>query len=94
MVFATIIFWAKVFEHQVRLMHVDGTLWSAREWVALYRYLCVSPGGLQRLIPAYLDYYRPSFHPWQHDNRALLEAWKGELQTSSVYRASSGAVAA
>jgi uncharacterized protein len=24
----------------------------------------------------YFDYYRPSFHPWMHDNLALLEQWK------------------
>jgi predicted metal-dependent hydrolase len=31
-------------------------------------------GGLVRSgFPAWLDYFRPSFHPWQHDNRALLK---------------------
>jgi hypothetical protein len=24
----------------------------------------------------YLDYYRPSFHPWNHDNSHLIEEWK------------------
>ena len=24
----------------------------------------------------YLDYYRPSFHPWNHNNADLIEAWK------------------
>ena len=24
----------------------------------------------------YLDYFKPGFHPWQHDNRKLLEAMK------------------
>lgn len=23
-----------------------------------------------------LNYYRPGFHPWDHDNRALVEEWK------------------
>jgi predicted metal-dependent hydrolase len=26
----------------------------------------------------YFDYFRRSFHPWDHDDRALLEAWKRE----------------
>lgn len=24
----------------------------------------------------YFDYYRPSFHPWNHDNTAQIEEWK------------------
>jgi uncharacterized protein len=83
---ATAIFWMKVMEHQVRLMGVDRTLFSAREWLALGQYLFVSPGGLLGLLPMYLAYFRPGFHPWDLDNQALLEGWKRELQTSPVYQ--------
>ncbi len=83
---ATVIFWAKVLEHQVRLARVDGTLFSVREWAALVRYLFVEPGGMLRLLKPYLAYYRPSFHPWQLDNSALLEQWKAEYASSPVYR--------
>lgn len=76
---ATVIFWAKVLEHQVRLMRVDGTVRSPREWLALARFLFVGERSMLSLLPKYLDYFRPSFHPWDHDNRALLEAWKQEL---------------
>ncbi|MBL8470770.1 MAG: metal-dependent hydrolase [Rhodocyclaceae bacterium] len=33
---------------------------------------------LRRIVPwrLYLSYYSPSFHPWNHDNRHLIEAWK------------------
>jgi predicted metal-dependent hydrolase len=27
---------------------------------------------MTRIIPEYLDFYRPDFHPWQHDNRHLI----------------------
>lgn len=83
---ATVIFWAKVLEHQLRLMHADGTLTSAREWVDLFRFVFVDPGWAVQLAPGYLHYFRPGFHPWQHDNRELLERWKEELATSPVYR--------
>ena len=76
MALATIVFWAKVFEHQLRMMRADGTLGSPREWVALGRWLFVSPGPLRRLIRPYLAYYRPGFHPWDFDNHALLERWE------------------
>jgi predicted metal-dependent hydrolase len=85
MVVATVIFWTKVFEHQVRLMRADGILFSAREWYALFRFLFITPGGLTNLFFPYFEYYRPNFHPWQLDNRSLLEAWKNELAASPAY---------
>ena len=35
-------------------------------------------GLLKDLVPLklYLDYYRPGFEPWDHDNTDLVEAWK------------------
>jgi predicted metal-dependent hydrolase len=85
MIFATVIFWAKVFEHQVRLMRAEGLLFSGREWYALFRFLFIHPGGIHRMFWPYLEYYRPSFHPWQLDNRSLLDAWKAELEASPSY---------
>jgi uncharacterized protein len=34
--------------------------------------------GFFTIVPLklYLDYYRPSFHPWDHDNRDLIVAWR------------------
>jgi predicted metal-dependent hydrolase len=85
MILATLIFWAKVFEHQIRLMWADRILFSPREWFSLLRFLFVDPGGLTSLFLPYFEYYRPSFHPWQLDNRGLLDAWKAELESSPMY---------
>jgi predicted metal-dependent hydrolase len=27
----------------------------------------------------YFDYYRVSFHPWQHDNSHLIDEWKAHF---------------
>jgi uncharacterized protein len=86
MIGATVIFWAKVVEHQVRLMWVDRTLFSPREWGALLKFLFIHPGGMLGLIPMYLAYFRPGFHPWDLDNRDLLDAWKREVESSPVYK--------
>ncbi len=74
----TAIFWALVLQHQRRMMKVDGTAWSPSEWGALYHYLFVDPGGMPDLWRRWLDYFRPGFHPWDHDNRDLLDGWKAE----------------
>jgi predicted metal-dependent hydrolase len=39
-------------------------------------------GFLTRLIPDYLDYLRPGFHPWDDDNSDLLERWRAVLERS------------
>jgi len=43
------------------------------------RYLFVRPGMLRRIFPAWLDYFRPGFHPWDHDDHALLAQWEGRF---------------
>lgn len=45
---------------------------NARSWRALLRYLWVSPGLLRRVAPGYFAYYKPGFHPWRVDDRALI----------------------
>lgn len=81
MFLTTVTFWARVFGQQVRLMRSEGILFSVREWFSLFRYLFLRPGGMLGLLGPYLSYYRPGFHPWEHDTRALLEQWKAELRT-------------
>lgn len=72
---ATIIFWAKVAEHQARMMHADGIVFDAREWKDLIRFLFIEPGSMTKLIPLYLRYYKRGFHPRDIDTRQLLEDW-------------------
>ncbi len=81
---ATLVFWTKVLEHQMRLMHADGTLFSWREWRTLIRFLFVSPGALRGLLRHYLSYYRPNFHPNQLADRELLEHWRLALGTAAL----------
>lgn len=85
MLAATVIFWTLVIDHQIRFMKTDGILFSLREWRELGWFLFVRPGALTRMWRMYLDYFRPGFHPWQLDNRALLERWRLEYASSSSY---------
>lgn len=78
MLATTVIFWALVLQHQARMMAADGTKWSPSEWRALFVFLFIEPGGMPGLWRRWLDYFRPGFHPWDHDNSALLDDWKTE----------------
>ena len=85
MIAASVLFWGKVLEHQFRMMHTDGTLFSVAEWRTLVRFLFVDPGPLRGVARLYFAYYRPAFHPSQIDCSALLEAWKREVEASPMY---------
>ena len=43
-----------------------------RSWRALLHYLWVRPGIMRRAAPGYFAYYKPGFHPWRIDDRALI----------------------
>ena len=75
----SIVFWAKVFEHQARLMHSNGTVTSGRDWAELGIHLFITPGGMVKLVRPYLAYYRPSFHPSEFDAEPLLARYRAAL---------------
>ena len=65
----------------IDLLAQDGiTGWKAR-W-GLLKYLTVTPGVLRRIFPAWLSYFRPGFHPWDHDDRALIGKYEGEFEAA------------
>lgn len=60
----------------LHMLRKDGKLWSPRLWWQGWKFLFFKGGILRRVWPAYKEYYRDGFHPWQRDTRPLLEAWK------------------
>jgi len=79
MTVVTLVFWSRIIVQQIILMRAESCLFSAREWGSLFKFLFLEPGGMRGLGRRWLDYYRPSFHPWDLDNRPLLETWIREL---------------
>jgi predicted metal-dependent hydrolase len=53
----------------------DGQLWKARTWISAMRTWLGRGGIFWHLLGPSLRYLRPSFHPWQHDNRTLASRW-------------------
>lgn len=55
----------------------DGTLFKPSTWWNAAKFLLGRPsrggGWLWQTVPPLLAYLKPSFHPWQHDNRALAQ---------------------
>ncbi|MEC7376065.1 MAG: metal-dependent hydrolase [Pseudomonadota bacterium] len=38
-------------------------------------------GTFYSLIPTWLEYFKPGFHPWDHDNSELIARFKAEIQS-------------
>jgi predicted metal-dependent hydrolase len=79
MLLTTVIFFAEVLNVHLRLLFAHRLLFLPRAWRAGLGWLLVRPGLLRRLVPAYFDYYRPTFHPSDRDTRALLDTWRTRL---------------
>ena len=56
-----------------RMLARDRRALDPGAWGEILRFLFVSPGLFTKAIPDFLDYYRPGFHPWDHDDRELLD---------------------
>lgn len=85
MVQITILFWMRITAITHAYLKSEGNGGLMRMLRGGW-WLVGNPGPLRRLIPEYLDYFRPGFHPWQHDNRALIAPLQDELQDRVIAR--------
>ncbi len=65
------------------LLHRDKQLFKPRVWWQGMRFFFgTDPGLVWKILPAYLRFFRPGFHPWDDDDRLLIRqglAWLREL---------------
>lgn len=81
MVLVSRTFWVRRIEGTLELLAQDGiTGWKAKAGLA--KYLLLSPGVLPRMLPAWLAYFMPGFHPWNHDDRALIAKAESEYDAA------------
>ena len=79
MISVTARFFKNRWTDSLELLKQDGiTGWKAK-W-GLFNYLTVSPGVVRRIFPAWLAYFKPGFHPWDHDDRKLIKLYEGDFE--------------
>lgn len=81
MVFVTIMFTRNICRYAARLLEADGYAPEAA-LKAVKAYVWDKPGIFKRGWKTYFAWYRPGFHPWDHDNRSELSAWKAEFDAA------------
>jgi len=79
MVLASAILAAVAADQQVRLMKQDGELFNLKSWGKGLWNLFGYKGFMSELTLQYLDYFRPGFHPNDHDSEALEKKYKAYL---------------
>ncbi len=77
-----------VFMIMRHMFEVDGVQNRGRVWLRGLWWL-YGPGGLfPRLLPHFLSYFRPGFHPWKHGSMDTYDRW------TEAYEKSGDAIAA
>jgi predicted metal-dependent hydrolase len=83
MVVTTLRFLTDVTRFQTRLVKSDPGVPVVRTMVRGWVRMWVYPGRFLPLIPAYLDYFRPSFHPWQRRPKGDFDAVRAQYAAPS-----------
>lgn len=71
-VLANAIFWSVFFPFYAAMMQRSGGVLDVKGWLKIANVLAGGPGIMRRKLPDWLDFFRPGFHPWMHDNREFL----------------------
>lgn len=70
---ANAIFWSLVVPYHIGFMRTRKKASHIKGWFKLNSVLWGRIGAFRAVIPEWLDYFRPGFHPWDDDNREVLE---------------------
>jgi uncharacterized protein len=63
-----------------KMLKADGTLWKWSTWRSAWSFWWGHEGVGRHMLGPWLAYFKPGFHPWQHDNRDLLARWEAAHQ--------------
>jgi predicted metal-dependent hydrolase len=61
------------------LLGQDGIA-GPKAWARLFWFAFVRPGMMRKIVGAWASFFMPGFHPWKHDDRALIAAAEKGLE--------------
>ena len=73
-----ILFW-DVMKVAIKILRHDQQLWKWKTVKSMAKFLFSKQGFIRIHVPAYKAFFRDDFHPWDIDNRPLLEHWQEKL---------------
>ncbi len=72
-------FWYSNFQRMADFFRQDG-INTPRTWWRVFTYLWFKPGMMRTIFLPYLSFFRPGFHPWDHDDGALVREFEQRLK--------------
>lgn len=85
---ATVGIYFGIFMNISGMLYKDGELLDPRAWWEIFRFYVIEPGMFRKASAHYRDYFKPGFHPWDHDNRELIEDFKRRYPNIEAAQAS------
>jgi len=73
---ATIMFSARVAKYMMLLMWWSRTMPRWYDIKGYFKFMFGKEGLIRNLRKPYKDFFREDFHPWDHQNQALVDIWK------------------
>jgi len=70
----------------LHLLRQDG-LTGPKVWARLVWYAFGNPGMARKVAGVWVAYFLPGFHPWQHDDRALIGLAESDYEAAVLPRA-------
>lgn len=91
---ANLVFWTLFYRYYVKVLNADGELLNLRGWLTSLNYQFGPQGLLSRMVPEWLDFFRPGFHPWDKDNRHHLNRAEALMKQVESFAVEAGLAAA
>jgi len=67
----------------LELLRQDG-ITGPKAWAQVFWFAFVRPGMMRKVLGAWASFFMPGFHPWNHDDRALIEAEEQRLSAQAA----------
>lgn len=81
MLTTTALFWLVVFDFHLRLLVADRKAGGhLKGFWRMLKFLYGPKGVFPRMLRPWLHYFKPGFHPWDHDNRKRLASIDGLIE--------------
>jgi hypothetical protein len=68
----------------LELLRQDG-ITGPKAWARLFWFAWVRPGMMRKIFAAWLSFFKPGFHPWNHDDRPLIADAEKSLAQGAAY---------
>jgi hypothetical protein len=79
--YISVILWVRVLRLHRYMLRIDG-LWDHKHQQEFWQFYLGHQGVMRLLAPRMIQFLRPSFDPWQQDERKKFEETFGALRTT------------